>query len=221
MNLKLEENVIVCNYPITNQNLTVLRDKNTTAELFRNATKRIAQILFFKASENLPLVDVEVETPLVKTLSQIIDPEAEVIIAPILRAGLIFSDAANEIIPSARVHHIGLYRDEKTLQPVAYYNNLPENFKNPKNSYVYILDPMLATGGSAVAAVKLFTDLNVPQENIRFISLIAVNEGINNLHKNFPKVQIITACIDQELNEKGYILPGLGDAGDRTFNSTY
>lgn len=221
MNIKCEDSVIVCNYPITNQNLTVLRDKETSSELFRNATKRIAQILFFKASENLPLVETEVNTPLTKAMSKIIDPESEVVIAPILRAGLIFADAASEIIPTARVHHIGLYRDEKTLQPVSYYNNLPNSFKMPEKTYVYILDPMLATGGSAVAAIKLFIDLNIPQENIRFMSLISVKEGISKVQSCYPGVKIITACIDECLNEHGYIVPGLGDAGDRTYNSTY
>ncbi|MEI7473550.1 MAG: uracil phosphoribosyltransferase [bacterium] len=221
MNTCVKNNVIVCNYPITNQNLTVLRDKNTSSELFRNATKRIAQILFFKASENLPLVDTEIETPLTKTISKIIDPDSEVVIAPILRAGLIFADAASEIIPTARVHHIGLYRDEKTLQPVSYYNNLPQSFKNPDKTYIYILDPMLATGGSAVAAIKLFIDLKVPEENIRFVSLIAVNEGISKVQHCYPNVKIVTACIDEQLNENGYIVPGLGDAGDRTYNSIY
>ncbi|OGI00530.1 MAG: uracil phosphoribosyltransferase [Candidatus Melainabacteria bacterium GWF2_32_7] len=221
LSLKKSENILVCNHPIALHNLTVMRDKNTTAELFRNATRRLAQILFLNATDNLPIINKIVETPLVETQADIIDPDSEVIVAPILRAGLVFSEIASELLPNARVHHIGLYRDEKTLKPVSYYNNLPESFNNPEDTFIYLLDPMLATGGSAIAAIKLFTDLNIKEENIRFICLISAPEGISRLHSKFPNVKIITACIDSNLNEFGYILPGLGDAGDRTFNTTY
>lgn len=219
--IKKSDNIVVCNHPIAQHNLSVMRDKNSSAELFRNATRRLAQILFFNATDNLPTINKIIETPLVETPTNIIDPDSEIIIAPILRAGLVFSEIASEIMPNARVHHIGLYRDEKTLKPVSYYNNLPESFNDPYNTFIYLLDPMLATGGSAVAAIKLFTDLNVPEENIRFICLISAPEGINKLHSKFADVKITTACIDNHLNEFGYILPGLGDAGDRTFNTMY
>jgi uracil phosphoribosyltransferase len=221
LDIKKSENVVVCSHPVAIHNLSVMRDKNTSSELFRNATKRLAQVLFLKATDNLPMIDETIETPLTATKTDIIDPDAEIIIAPILRAGLVFSQEASEVLPTARVHHIGLYRDEKTLQPVSYYNNLPGFFSNPENTFVYILDPMLATGGSAVAAIKLFTDLNISQENIRFVCLISVQEGITKVHSHFPNVKVITACIDSKLNDYGYILPGLGDAGDRTFNTLY
>lgn len=221
LDLKKSDNILVCNHPIALHNLAILRNKNTTSELFRNASTRLAQVLFFSATDNLPMFKTNIMTPLIETKSNIINPESEIIIAPILRAGLAFSQVASELLPDARVHHVGLYRDEKTLKPVSYYNNLPDYFENPVNNYVYLLDPMLATGGSAVAAINLFTDLNIPEENIRFICLISVPEGINKLHSKFPKVKIITACIDEKLNEFGYILPGLGDAGDRTFNTLY
>ncbi|EKE03340.1 MAG: hypothetical protein ACD_20C00214G0010 [uncultured bacterium] len=219
--IRKSDNIVVCNHPIAQHNLSVMRDKNSSAELFRNATRRLAQILFFDATDNLPTINKVIETPLVETPVNIINPDSEIIIAPILRAGLVFSEIASEIMPNARVHHIGLYRDEKTLKPVSYYNNLPENFNDPYNTFIYLLDPMLATGGSAVAAIKLFTDLNVPEQNIRFICLISAPEGLTKLHSKFADVKIITACIDNHLNEFGYILPGLGDAGDRTFNTMY
>ncbi len=215
------ENISVCNHPIALHNLTIMRDKNTSSELFRNATKRLAEILFFSATDNLPTVKTQIETPVTKTDSTIIDPSANIIIAPILRAGLMFSDVASNLLPNARVHHIGLYRDEKTLKPVWYYNKLPEKFEEPENTFVYVLDPMVATGGSAVEAIKLFTDHGIDQKNIRFISLLSVPEGIEKVHSEFPNVKVITAWVDKHLNELGYIVPGLGDAGDRTFNTLY
>jgi len=215
------KNITVCSHPIISHNLSIVRDKNTTSQEFRSAVQQIARILFYKASENLPTSCIPVETPMMSMQSAIIAPETEIIIAPILRAGLGFSDAALEILPQARVHHIGLYRDEKTLKPVPYYNNLPEMFKSPEKTFVYILDPMLATGGSAVAAIKLFAEMNIPLKNITFISLISAPEGIEKITTMFNDISIITASIDTGLNSIGYILPGLGDAGDRTFNTVY
>ncbi len=215
------KNVVLCPHPIAQHNVTVIRDKNSSAELYRNASKRLVQILFFIATNNLPLEETSVDTPMVKTNSFQIKPSAEIIFAPILRAGLVFSEVASELMPDARVHHIGLYRDEETLKPVGYYNNLPNHFKDPKNTFIYILDPMLATGGSAATSIKLFTDLNIPQSNIRFVCLISAPEGICRVTGEFPDVKIITASIDEKLNSSGYIVPGLGDAGDRTFNTIY
>jgi uracil phosphoribosyltransferase len=219
--IKKAENISVCDHPIALQNLAVMRDKDTTPELFRNATKRLAEVLFFSATDNLPICDREVETPLTKTVSKVIDSDATIIIAPILRAGLVFSQVASDLLPDAIVQHIGLYRDHITLKPIWYYNKLPKEFKNPHKTYVYILDPMLATGGSAIEAIKLYHDKGIPHENIRFISLLSSPEGINRVQKHFPDVQLVTAWIDEKLNENGYILPGLGDAGDRTFNTVY
>lgn len=219
--LKKAENISVCDHPIALQNLAVMRDKNASPELFRNATKRLAEVLFFSATDNLPTVYKEVETPLTKTVCKVIDPNSTIIIAPILRAGLVFSQVASDLLPDAVVQHIGLYRDHETLQPVWYYNKLPKQFKNPQNTYVYILDPMLATGGSAIEAIKLYHSKGIPHENIRFICLLSSPEGIEHVQKHFPDVQLVTAWIDDKLNEKGYILPGLGDAGDRTFNTDY
>lgn len=217
--IKKQDNIIVSSHPLISDNLAVVRDKNTPSELFRNSVKRISQELFYKATENLPVSVRTIETPLMKTDVAVIDQTSEIIIAPILRAGLIFSDVFLAMLPDAKVHHIGLYRDEKTLQPVAYYNNLPEQFKNPEKTYIYISDPMLATGGSAIEAIKLFVEKGVPQENITFISLISAPEGVNNLLDVYSDIRIITASVDTGLDKNGYIFPGLGDAGDRTFNT--
>lgn len=212
-------NVHVVNHPLCCHNLSIIRNKETTAEVFRNAIRRITYLLFYKATEDLSLEDVMVETPLETCNAKKLSSKNEIIIAPILRAGLIFSDIANEIMPYATVRHIGMYRDEQTLTPVWYYNKIPIEFENPENKIILILDPMLATGNSAVDAIKLFTNKNVPEKNIRFVSLISAPEGLKRVHSVFPNVQIITANIDNHLNEQGYICPGLGDAGDRIFNT--
>ena len=211
----------MCTHPLISNNLAKLRNKNTPSENFRRAVQKIAHVLFYKATKNLPVSTTSIETPLMTLQAEIIAPDAEIIIAPILRAGLIFSDAALEILPQARIHHIGLYRDEETLKPVPYYNNLPASFKSPKRTFIYLLDPMLATGGSAIAAVQMFTEMNIPQENITFVSLIASPEGIKRLTTKYDNINIVTASVDSGLNEIGYILPGLGDAGDRAFNTSY
>lgn len=213
------ENVFVVNHPLCCHNLSIIRNKATNAEVFRNAIRRITYLLFYKATEDLELKPVKVETPLEICETEMLKDDNEIIIAPILRAGLIFSDVANEIMPFATVRHIGMYRDEETLTPVWYYNKIPVEFEHPENKIILILDPMLATGNSAIDSIKLFTNKNVPQKNIRFISLISAPEGLKKVHELFPDVKIITASIDNCLNEHGYIRPGLGDAGDRIFNT--
>ncbi len=212
-------NVHVVNHPLCCHNLSIIRSKETTAEVFRNAIRRITYLLFYKATEDLELEDIKVETPLEICNTKQLSKKQEIIIAPILRAGLIFSDIANEIMPYATVRHIGMYRDEQTLTPVWYYNKIPIEFEHPENKIILLLDPMLATGNSAIDAIKLFTSKNVPQRNIRFVSLISAPEGLEKVQKAFPDVKIITANIDNHLNEHGYICPGLGDAGDRIFNT--
>ncbi|HBG49679.1 MAG TPA: uracil phosphoribosyltransferase [Cyanobacteria bacterium UBA9971] len=221
LSINKTKKLIVCTHPLISNNLAILRNKNTPSENFRRAVQKIAHVLFYKATKNLPVSTTSIETPLMTLQAEIIAPDAEIIIAPILRAGLIFSDAALEILPQARIHHIGLYRDEETLKPVPYYNNLPASFKSPERTFIYLLDPMLATGGSAIAAVKMFTEMNIPQENITFVSLISSPEGIKRLTTKYDSINIVTASVDSGLNEIGYILPGLGDAGDRAFNTNY
>ncbi len=213
------KNVFVVNHPLCCHNLSIIRDKNTTAEVFRNAIRRITYLLFYKATEDLELEDCSIETPLENCICQRLNSKKEIIIAPILRAGLIFSDIANEIMPYATVRHIGMYRDEDTLTPVWYYNKIPVEFDNPEDKIILILDPMLATGNSAIDAIKLFANKKVPHKNIRFVSLISAPEGLKKVQNLYPDVKIITASIDNCLNSSGYIRPGLGDAGDRIFNT--
>ena len=212
-------NVDVVKHPLCCHNLSIIRNKDTSAEVFRNAIRRITYLLFYRATDDLELENITVETPLEACISQQLNSEKEIIIAPILRAGLIFSDIANEIMPFATVRHIGMYRDEDTLTPVWYYNKIPIEFEKPEDKIILILDPMLATGNSAIDAIKLFANKKVPQKNIRFVSLISAPEGLNKVHSIFPDVRIITASIDNCLNSSGYIRPGLGDAGDRIFNT--
>ena len=213
------KNLFVINHPLCCHNLSIIRNKETSAEVFRNAIRRITYLLFYKATEDLELESIKVQTPLEVCDTKTLKSDKEVIIAPILRAGLIFSDIANEIMPFATVRHIGMYRDEDTLTPVWYYNKIPVEFDNPENKIILILDPMLATGNSAIDAIKLFANKKVPQKNIRFVSLISAPEGLEKVQKLYPEVKIITASIDRGLNNNGYILPGLGDAGDRIFNT--
>lgn len=213
------KNVCVVNHPLCFHNLSVIRDKNTTAEVFRSAIRRITYLLFYKATEDLEIENINIQTPLETCECKRLTSQKEIIIAPILRAGLIFSDIANEILPFATVRHIGMYRDEETLTPVWYYNKIPVEFDYPENKIILLLDPMLATGNSALDSIKLFTNKNVPQKNIRFISLISAPEGLENVSSKYPDVKIITAAVDRCLNENGYIVPGLGDAGDRIFNT--
>jgi uracil phosphoribosyltransferase len=148
----------------------------------------------------------------------VLSPDVPIIIAPILRAGLILSELATNIVPTASVYHIGLYRDEETFKPVTYYNKLPSTI-DYSVARVFILDPMLATGGSAVAAVDMIKKLGADVANIRFVSVISAPEGIRNLTDNHPGVRIFTGSVDERLNDKAYIVPGLGDAGDRTFGT--
>lgn len=214
-----DENVLICDYPLVEHNLSVIRNKETTPEIFRNATRRLAYILLYQAYSNLPMKTVETQTPICKTQTRIIDTEADIIIAPILRAGLAFADVAAEILPQATIRHIGMYRDEETLQPIWYYNKTPIELENPLNTYVYVLDPMLATGNSSIETINLFLKKGMKEENLTFVNLIASPQGIKNIRSRFEKIRIVTAHIDETLNEKGYIVPGLGDAGDRLFNT--
>ncbi len=217
--IKLNENVTVLNHPLIKHNLAVMRDKNTTSEVFNMALKRISYALFFESTKNLPTQAVEVETPIAKTENAVIKKDLDVIVAPILRAGLVFSDIAQSLLPFAHVHHLGMYRNEETLEPIWYYNKMKGKFKNPDKTYVFILDPMLATGNSGYDAVHNFVKQGIKQENIVFMSLISAPEGIKRLTEAYGKIRIVTAQLDLCLNKKGYIVPGLGDAGDRIFNT--
>ncbi len=213
------ENVRVISNPVVLLNLCTMRDKDTDSQGVRIATRKITRCLLYEASRNLPLVEQEVTTPVATFKAKTIDPDINLIISPILRAGLIFTDEAIDILPQACIRHIGMYRDEKTLKPVWYYNKVPMAAENPEKFYIYITDPMLATGNSLLEAIRLYVNKGIPISNIKCICIIAAPEGIKNIQKHFPDIEIITAAIDEKLNDKGYIVPGMGDAGDRIFNT--
>ncbi len=206
------ENLIIVDNPLVKRELTVLRDKNTDSKNFRASIERIAFSLAIASSKFFELKEYEVETPLEKTTGYKF--KKEIILIPVLRAGLSFLHPFLTLIPDAKVGHIGLQRDEETLEPVDYYFKVP---KNLSESVTVVLDPMLATGGSASAALSELKKFGA--EKLIFVSLIASPEGVKKLLSEHPDVPVFTASLDRELNEHGYILPGLGDAGDRTFGT--
>lgn len=205
--------VQVCNHPLLQQHLTRLRDFQTPTGDFRRRAGELSKFLVYEAIRDLAVRPVGVETPLGPAKGTVISDY--VILAPVLRAGLVLAEAAQDILPNARIYHIGLKRDEETLQAISYYAKLPDAL--PKEARVYVLDPMLATGGSAVAAISLFDKMGV--KNIHLVSFVAAPEGIKTVQQKFPHVKITTAAIDDKLNDHGYIVPGLGDAGDRIFGT--
>ncbi len=214
-----EDKVRIIRNPVICQSLCTMRNKDTDSQGVRIAARKITRVLLYEASKNLPLVEKEIETPITKCTVKDIANDIKIIISPILRAGLIFTDEAIDILPDACIRHIGMYRDEKTLKPVWYYNKVPMATPNPEKFYVYITDPMLATGNSMLEAIRLYAEKNIPIENIKCICIISAPQGIELIQKEFPDIEIITASIDERLNEKGYIIPGMGDAGDRIFNT--
>lgn len=211
--------VRVISNPVVLQNLCTMRDKDTDSQGVRIATRKITRCLLYEAAKNLPLVEQDVTTPLTTFKAKTIDPDINLIISPILRAGLIFTDEAIDILPQACIRHIGMYRDEKTLKPIWYYNKVPMEAPEPEKFYIYITDPMLATGNSLLEAIRLYAGKGIPIDHIKCICIIAAPEGIENIQKHFPEIEIITAAVDEKLNERGYIVPGMGDAGDRIFNT--
>ena len=211
--------VRIINNPVVSLNLCTMRDKNTDAQGMRIAARKITRCLLYEAAKNLPLVDTEITTPLATFTTKTIDNDIEIIISPILRAGLIFTDEAIDILPQATIRHLGMYRDEKTLKPVWYYNKVSMEAPNPDKFYVYITDPMLATGNSLLGAIELYANKGIPIDHIKCICIIAAPVGIENIQSHYPDIEIITAAVDDHLNEKGYIVPGMGDAGDRIFNT--
>jgi uracil phosphoribosyltransferase len=218
MSTAINPAVTVCAHPLVQHSLSILRDKNTSTELFRAAMSRAARAILMEATADLPMSRTIVETPLTKTECRILSPDVPIIIAPILRAGLILSEVGIDILPTASVYHIGLYRDEATFKPVTYYNKLPSTI-DYSVARIFVVDPMLATGGSAVAAVDIIKRLGTEAANIRFVSVISAPEGIAHLTEQHPGLRIYTGSVDERLNDKAYIIPGLGDAGDRTFGT--
>lgn len=213
-------NLKVSSHPLVSHWLASIRNKATSIHEFRYAMMHVGRILMLDAAKAIPTRPETVETPLESTTEQVIGTEQPVWLCPILRAGLALSDAALEVLPMASVYHLGLYRDEETLKPVPYYENLPAELPSVKPT-VFLLDPMLATGGSAVAAMERLLASGISAQQITYICVIASPEGINYLRTTQPDVKIITASVDRKLNDHGYILPGLGDAGDRMFGTLH
>lgn len=206
------QNVYPSSHPLVLHKLTRLRKKDTEPKKFRELVREIAALMTYEATADLLSSAVTVETPLASTPG--VELKEKIGLVPILRAGLGMVEGVWDLMPSAEVWHIGLYRDERTLKPVEYYNKLPVE---PTVSVCLVLDPMLATGGSAVATVDLLKRWGV--KKIKFVGIIGAPEGIQHMHANHPEVPIHLAAIDERLNEHGYILPGLGDAGDRQFGT--
>ncbi len=205
-------NVFQSNHPLIQHKLALLRDVDTEPKRFRELVREVTWLLLYEATEDLTPVERPITSPMGSTTGKVL--VEEIAFAPILRAGLTMVGPALEMIPTAHVWHIGLYREEETLQPIEYYTNVPEQ---ATAEVVFILDPMLATGGSAVAAVDILRKTGV--RNIKFVSLIAAPEGIERLSSAHPDVPIHIAAVDEGLNDIGYIVPGLGDAGDRLFGT--
>ncbi len=206
------DNVFHSNHPLVKHKIARLRDSNTDPKLFRELVDELSQILVYEATRDLPLATTNVTSPMGATEGHSID--VEIGIVPILRAGLGMVQGALSLIPFAKVWHIGLKRNEETLQPEHYYANKPDA---ADNAVALVLDPMLATGGSAVAAVELLQSWGI--QNIVYLGLLAAPEGVAHLQQNCPDVKIYLAQIDSNLNDIGYIVPGLGDAGDRQFGT--
>ncbi len=205
--------VTVVDHPLVKHKLTLMRRKDTSTSQFRDLLKEISVLLAYEATRDMPLVYEDIETPLCSMKAPVLEGKKVVVVA-ILRAGIGMLDGFLNVIPSARVGHIGLYRDPKTLIPVEYYFKLPEQVTERE---VLLVDPMLATGHSAVAAVEGVKRTN--PRRIKMVCLLAAPEGLTYFHEHHPDVDVYTAAIDEELNEKSYILPGLGDAGDRLFGT--
>ena len=209
----MPESVFIMDHPLIKHKLTLIRDKNTGSKEFREMIGEIAMLMCYEATRDLPLQEVEIETPVAVAKTQVISGK-KLAFVPILRAGIGMVDGVLQLVPAAKVGHIGLYRDPNSLKPVNYYCKLPGDIEERE---VIVLDPMLATGGSAVAAINLIKSKGV--KNIKFMCIIAAPEGIEALTKAHPDVTVYCAAKDDHLNENGYIVPGLGDAGDRIFGT--
>jgi len=205
--------VIIMNHPLIQHKIGIMRRKTTSTKEFRDLVSEVAMLICYEATRELPLAEVEIETPLVKAIAHEIEGK-KLCIVPILRAGLHMADGILNLIPNAKVGHIGLYRDEKTLEPVEYFCKLPTDADERE---IFVVDPMLATGGSADAAIALLKKRGITK--IHFLCLIAAPEGVKRLTSAHPDVDVYIGALDERLNESGYILPGLGDAGDRIYGT--
>ena len=206
-------NVVIMDHPLLQHKIGIIRRKETTTKDFRELVNEVAMLIYYEASRNLPLADREIETPICKTTVKEIAGK-KLCIVPILRAGIGLCDGILRMTPNAKIGHIGLYRDEETLEPHEYFCKLPSD-ANERD--IFVVDPMLATGGSAIAAINMLKKRGM--KRIRFLCLIAAPEGLEALKKVHPDVDIYVGALDEKLNERGYIVPGLGDAGDRIFGT--
>ncbi len=208
----MNKNFNLINHPLVKRDITILREVSTPPEIFRAVVRRISIILAVEMSKDFEISEIKIETPLESTEGYKLNQS--IVLVPVLRAGLGMVNGFLEVIPEAKVGHIGLQRDEETLQPIEYYFKTPKDINESK---VILLDPMLATGGSATEALKYLK--NRGAKECSFACLVAAPEGINKIMQDHPGIRIYSAALDRELNKKGYILPGLGDAGDRTFGT--
>ena len=209
----MNNNVTITNHPLIQHKLTLMRKTSTASKEFRALVSEIAMLMCYEATRDLPLKEIEIETPICKTTKNVLSGK-KLAFVPILRAGLGMVDGVLSLVPSARVGHIGLYRDPETLKPVEYYCKLPADIHERE---VIVLDPMLATGGSAIDAIAQIKKRG--PKSIKFMGIIGAPEGLEALCTAHPDVQIYLAALDEKLNDHGYIVPGLGDAGDRIFGT--
>jgi uracil phosphoribosyltransferase len=205
--------IVVFDHPLIKHKLSIIRDKNTGSKEFREVITEISLLMGYEVTRDFPLEEVEIETPITKMKAEVIAGK-KVGLIPILRAGLGMVEGMLELLPAAKVGHIGLYRDPETLKPVEYYCKLPQDIDERE---LIVLDPMLATGGSATAAIDFLKKRGA--KSIRLVCIIAAPEGVDAVSKNHPDVDIYVAALDKHLNEHAYIVPGLGDAGDRLFGT--
>ncbi len=210
----LFNNFTVLDHPLIQHKLTIMRDRHTPTIQFRQLLREITLLMGYEITRSLPMMDIPIQTPLMTMQAPTIAGK-KIAVVPILRAGLVMADALLELIPSARIGHIGLYRDPKSHLPVEYYVKLPET----EGRLFIVVDPMLATGNSAAAAVDLLNKHGVKDQQIRFLALVVAPEGMAIFQKKHPHVPVYAAALDQGLNDKAYIFPGLGDAGDRLFGT--
>ncbi len=216
--MTLQLRVYVPEHPLIKHWLAVARDANTPAVLFKSAMTELGRWLSYEAARNwLPTLETTVQTPLAECSVTFVNPEAPIGVVPILRAGLVLLDGVEKILPIASVYHLGLVRNEETLESSCYLNKLPDQFK--PQTRIMILEPMLATGGSIMIAMEEITKRGVQPDLIRIVSVVAAPPALRQLSEHYPNLQIYTAIIDEGLNSKGYIVPGLGDAGDRAFGT--
>ena len=213
MESTMADNVFVISHPLAQHKLTHLRRKETSTAEFRQLIREVGALMLYDLTRDLPLMDIEIETPIARMKAPVLAGK-KLCFVPILRAGLGFIDAMVDLVPSARVGHIGLYRDPTTLVAVEYYLKVPDDIAS---RLVILVDPMLATGHSAIAALSRLKEAGA--ENIKFACLLAAPEGIKAVHGEYPDVPIYTVAIDERLNDHAYIVPGLGDAGDRIFGT--